>query len=74
MGNKNRTQKKVIYKGNTFICALKGGKVTVRIQRTARGQVLLAGVFDVQNRMWQNENHSAPLPSFVKKEVEATFV
>ncbi|MBR3254162.1 hypothetical protein IKF88_00295 [Candidatus Saccharibacteria bacterium] len=73
MGNKNRTQKKVEYRGSTFIGTLKGGKVAVRVQRTARGQALLAGIFDVQNRSWQNENHSAPLPSFVKNEIEENF-
>ncbi len=74
MGNKQRhKQKKIEYRGNTFVGTLKGGKVSVRVQRTACGQTLLSGIFNVYDRSWQNESRNAPLPNFVKQEIEAAF-
>lgn len=73
MGNKKHKQKRVEYKGNIYVGTLSGGKVAVRIQRTACGQNMLAGIFDVQERSWQNEKRGIPLPYFVKHEIESAF-
>ena len=73
MSSKKHRQKKIGYKNNIFTGTLRGGKVSVRVQRTACGQNLLAGVFDVDTQTWQNENRSAPLPTPVKREIETAF-
>lgn len=70
---KSKKQCKVEHKGTTYVCVLKEGKVTVRVERTARGQKLIAGVFDRETREWINEGTNAALPRTVKHEVERVF-
>ena len=76
MGSKKRApqSKTVEHKGSTYTGTLNNGKVTVRVQRTARGQNSIAGTFDPKTRLWSNVQHRVPLPDFVRGEIEQTFV
>lgn len=57
------------YHGEKYVATEKEGKVVVRTERTARGQNVLAGVFDPKQRTWQNDN----LPRFVKEQIETKY-
>ena len=71
--SRSRT-KNIEYRGNLYECATKKGNVIVRQQRTARGQNLIVGTYDITNKNWQNESQNGTLPDFVKSEVEKHFV
>lgn len=60
---------KVTHKGATYLCAKKNGKVTVKIARTASGQNLVAGVYDINSESWHHDNGQIPFP----KEAKATI-
>lgn len=59
----------VEYRGEKYVATEKEGKVIVRIERTARGQNVLAGVFDPKQRTWQNDD----LPRSVKEQIETKY-
>ena len=73
MGNGRNREKKITYKGNVYVGTLRDGKVKVCAERTARGQNLLVGTFDIYTHSWHNESRSAPLPPPVKETIESTF-
>lgn len=52
-----------------YHCTRKNGKITVRIARTARGQSLIAGIYDTEDGIWFNENNNTPLPSSAKNKI-----
>ena len=62
-----------MHRGKAYRCILRSGKVTVRLQRTAHGQSVVAGTYDLVNDKWENENSKAHLPGYVKQEVEKFF-
>ena len=55
--------------GTTYQCTRKNGKVTVRTARTAKGQNMIAGVYDIASNAWHNDNGSASLPPSVKDHI-----
>lgn len=56
-------------KGIVYSGTAKGGKVKVTIPRTAPGQTMLVGVYDIANRTWHNDK----LPTEIKLKFEAAF-
>ena len=64
---------RVTYNGDEFIGIEKAGKVHVRVERTARGQNILAGIFNPKNKSWHNDNGTVPLPMFVKEQIELLY-
>ena len=71
---KKQKQKTIECKGTKYVCVLRNAKVAVRVKRTARGQIMLAGTLNLVDGTWQNANNrSAPLPSHIKNEVERIF-
>ncbi len=73
MANKPKT-KKIAHRGKIYICSVRNGKVTVRLQRTACGQNVIAGTFNMVNGNWENESNKAHLPKYVKSEIEKSFL
>ena len=71
--SRSRT-KIIVYRGNLYECTTKKGNVIVRQQRTARGQNLIVGAYDMTEKTWQNESQNGPLPDFIKNEVENYFI
>ncbi|MBQ3465276.1 hypothetical protein IJH15_03660 [Candidatus Saccharibacteria bacterium] len=41
--------------GVTYTCSRKNGRITVRTSRTAKGQNLVAGVYDIAEGVWYND-------------------
>ena len=67
-------EKKIVYKGKIYTCTLKNDKVIVRLYRTAPGQALIAGIYDIFFNTWQNEvNKRIGLPIYIKSTVEAAY-
>lgn len=56
--------------GSVYEGALKNGKVRVTTTRTARGQILIEGIYDVTNREWSKNNS---LPRDVREHIETAF-
>ena len=52
--------------GVNYTCSRKNGKVTVRTTRTARGQNLVAGVYDIAEGVWYNDNGDSSLSKKAK--------
>ncbi len=55
--------------GVSYTCSRKNGKITVRTTRTARGQALVAGVYDISEGTWSNGNNSNSLPKKAKDQI-----
>ena len=70
MAKTSAKRKTINYKGDEYIGVLKCGKVRVFIERTARGQQILIGVYDPTTTTWCDK---AMLPTFVKEEIECAF-
>ena len=66
-------QKKIEYRGITYVGIIKGGSVSVRSERTDRGQNLLMGTYNVSKNTWHNEDQNGALPEYIKKEIEKSF-
>lgn len=60
---------KIVFGGVTYTCLRKNGKVMVRTTRTAKGQNLLAGVYDIASDTWHNDNGDNSLPTAVKNHI-----
>lgn len=73
MAKNNRKTLKVTYKGFTYVGTRKGNTVSVRTERTARGQSLIAGVLDLTHKAWHNDNGETPLPAYVRDAFERSF-
>ena len=67
-GKKNKSLT-LTEKGTTYTGTIKGGKVRVTTARTAPGQHMTVGVFDLTTRQWHNDE----LPKIVKQKFEAAF-
>ncbi|MDO4507889.1 MAG: hypothetical protein Q4B65_00640 [Candidatus Saccharibacteria bacterium] len=67
--NPKKKQFKIEHKGAVYICKTRNGKVFVYTKRTACGQLLLAGIFNLETRTWQTGSAKAPLPAAVKADV-----
>lgn len=61
------------FKGTTYKCVLKNGKVTVRAPRTAKGQTLVSGVYDTVTKRWHNDNGDGTLPNVIKQQVQTFY-
>jgi hypothetical protein len=57
----------IVVEGNAYSCLRKNGKVTVRTARTAQGQNLIAGIYDIANQTWISENDT--LSTSVKNQI-----
>ncbi|MBO7132101.1 hypothetical protein J6V85_02465 [Candidatus Saccharibacteria bacterium] len=68
-GSQRTRPMKVVFGGVTYTCLRKDGKVVVRTTRTAKGQNLLAGVYDIASKTWHNDNGDNSLPSAVKEHI-----
>lgn len=55
--------------GTTYTGTIKSGKIRVTTARTAPGQNMTVGVFDIASKTWHNDS----LPKNVKKKFEAAF-
>ncbi|MBQ3474025.1 hypothetical protein IJH24_01170 [Candidatus Saccharibacteria bacterium] len=58
---------KIEINGTEYLCSKKNGKITVRTSRTAKGQSLVAGVYDIANGVWHNDNGDGSLPAKAKE-------
>lgn len=67
---KQRQTKTITRGGKTYTGTLHGGKVTVRTQRTAHGQVTVAGVLTIATGEWHNDKL---ITKAVKQEFEKSF-
>ena len=56
----------VVIGGVAYQCTFKNGKITVRTDRTARGQNMVAGVYDTVTKTWHNDSNGGPLPKKAK--------
>ncbi|MBP5648285.1 hypothetical protein J6X04_03320 [Candidatus Saccharibacteria bacterium] len=67
-GKKNKsltlTEKGITYRGT-----VKDNKIRVTTTRTAQGQHMTVGVFDIATRQWHNDE----LPKNVKLKIEAAY-
>ncbi len=63
---KSKKPMQVVIGGIAYYCSREDGKIKVRIARTARGQNLIAGVYDLSTKTWHNDNSNAPLPQKAK--------
>lgn len=73
MKTRTQKQKTIHYKDNKYVGILKSGKVRVYVERTARGQHILAGILNLGTRLWENESKGTPLPMEVRHTFEETF-
>lgn len=71
--NSRESQRKIRYNNITYTTDYKDGKVTVRFQRTARGQALIAGIYNIAEKTWCNEERNGPVPSSVKDSIAKLF-
>lgn len=61
-------------RGNKFYdCTLRNSKVTVRLQRTAQGQAIIVGTYNLLEKKWENESSKNFVPIYIKTEVEEFF-
>ncbi|MBR0430720.1 hypothetical protein IJJ05_00290 [Candidatus Saccharibacteria bacterium] len=67
------SQRKIRYGNTTYTTDCQDGKVTVRFQRTARGQTLIAGIYNITEKTWCSEERNGPLPSSVKDTIAKLF-
>ncbi|MBR2710679.1 hypothetical protein IKF02_03590 [Candidatus Saccharibacteria bacterium] len=58
------------HKGVTYVGSLRANKVTVRVERTARGQNCVVGIYDVTNKNWHNVKN---LPKTAREYFEKIF-
>ena len=56
-----------------YDCTLKNGKATIRSQRTAQGQAVIAGTYNLLEKKWENESSKNFVPIYIKTEVEKFF-
>lgn len=68
--SKQKSSSFVTKKGDVYNGVLSGGKLKVTIQRTARGQNIFVGVFDIKTKEWHNDK---ALPGEVKSHFEDKF-
>ncbi|MBR3175969.1 hypothetical protein IKF26_01025 [Candidatus Saccharibacteria bacterium] len=66
--------RKITHNGITYSCLRKNGKITVRISRTAKGQNIIVGVYDIINGTWHNDNSDVPLTEKTKEKILNHFV
>ena len=67
------TQKKFEHKGKTYYSIKSGHKVKVTTEKTATGQMINLGCYDIVTNTWQSNNRNYPIPHMVKKGVEIAF-
>ncbi len=60
--------------GRLYKCFLRGNKVTVKLQRTAQGQSVVAGTYNLFDNQWENETGKIHVPKDVKLKVENFFL
>lgn len=70
---KKSAVRKINFRGIIYFVEAKKGKVFVRVNSTAHGQKLLAGVFNPATKSWQNESIAVALPKDVRVEVERLY-
>ena len=63
----------ISYRDKSYHCERKNGKIYVKVERTARGQDLIAGIYSLVWGLWEEEGCKAPLPKKVKKTVEDLY-
>ncbi len=66
-------QRKIQYNNTIYTTDYKDGKVTVYLQRTAPGQKLIAGIYNVAEKTWCSEERNGPLPTSIKYSIEKLF-
>lgn len=77
MAKSNKSQKikptQISIDGATYTCSRKNGKITVRTTRTARGQNLVAGVYDIAEGVWYNDSGDNSLSKKAKDFIAKTM-
>lgn len=74
MSTRTVRKQKTITDGNRkFVGTLRNGTLAVKVTQTAKGQMLLTGVYDVATAVWKDGNRKAPLPKTVRNEFEKAF-
>lgn len=68
-----KKQKTISYKNKKFVGTLRNGTLTVKVAQTAKGQMLLAGAYDVASATWQEGNRKAAVPKVVRDEFKKAF-
>lgn len=65
---------KTIHDGNKkFVGILRNNILTVKVAATAKGQMILAGTYNVQTGVWSDGNRKAALPRNIRLEFEKAF-
>lgn len=68
--NKKSNCKKVTCNGDIYVGVLKDGKVTVKVQRTANGQLIKAETFVIETQTWRQDGKRYGVPAEVKAKFE----
>ncbi len=63
----------ISFKDKEYHCEKKNGKVYVTVERTARGQTLTAGIYNLVWGLWEEDGRKAPLPKKVKQAVKELY-
>ncbi len=64
---------RIEHRGNIYTGSYKNGSVTVRLQRTAHGQELVVGTYNILEDTWTNEDRNGIVPPFVKEQIKKAF-
>ena len=67
---KMRTVKKIVFGGDIYVGRLKDGKLVVKVQRTANGQLVKAETFDIETQSWRQDSRKYLVPKSTKAEFE----
>ena len=70
MARKKAISSFITKKGDVYNGIVDNNKLKITTQRTARGQHMLVGVFDIATKKWHNEGN---LPKEVKRYFEDRF-
>ena len=66
------TKREFSRKGKNYIAERKGDNVHVTVEKTAKGQNIELGHYNIRNNSWHGSRNDG-IPSIVKKGVEVSF-
>ncbi len=64
---------KVRYRRTEYLCTKKDGKITVRCERTANGQNMVTGIYNIEEGTWYRGHAGNTLESGAKREILEKF-
>ena len=73
MSKNNIKTKAFDYKGTSYLTSHHQGVVNVKVDRTARGQEIKLGTYDIKNNVWSTHKKHE-IPDQVKFEIEKFYL